>query len=107
MEAWAVIEHNEPLKKISLPMPEPKGTEVLIKVTHCGVCHSDLHFWEGYYDLGGGKRFNLSDRGTKLPQAVCIAFHQSPRNIRSSSGNTQYSLPSFEHAESRTFSVWP
>ena len=70
MEAWAVVKHGEPLEKISKPIPEPRGTEIVVEVTHCGVCHSDLHFWEGYYDLGGGKIFNISDRGVKLPRAV-------------------------------------
>lgn len=70
MEAWAVVEHDKPLQKIQLPMPEPTGTEVLVEVTHCGVCHSDLHFWEGRYDLGGGKILLISDRGVKLPRAV-------------------------------------
>jgi propanol-preferring alcohol dehydrogenase len=40
---------------------------VLLEVTHCGVCHSDLHIWEGYYDMGGGKRMSLKDRGLVLP----------------------------------------
>ena len=33
--------------------------QVLVRVSHCGVCHSDLHLWEGGYDLGGGKRMSL------------------------------------------------
>ena len=33
-----------------LPTPEPQGSEVLIEVTHCGVCHSDLHIVKN--DLG-------------------------------------------------------
>ena len=32
-----------------------------------GVCHSDLHLSDGYFDLGGGKRLSLADRGMKLP----------------------------------------
>ena len=56
MRAWAVVENGKPLQEIELPTPEPKGTEVLLEVTHCGVCHSDLHIWEGYYDIGGGKQ---------------------------------------------------
>ena len=32
-----------------------------------GVCHSDLHLADGYFDLGGGKRMSLQDRGMKLP----------------------------------------
>lgn len=70
MEAWAVVEHEQPLQKIARPLPEVTGTEVLIKVTHCGVCHSDLHFWEGFYELGGGKRLHIKDRGVKLPRAL-------------------------------------
>lgn len=70
MRAWAVVENGAPLKEIELPTPEPKGTEVLIEVTHCGVCHSDLHIWDGYYDLGGGKHMNLKDRGVVLPLAM-------------------------------------
>ncbi|MCC2677387.1 MAG: adhP, partial [Ramlibacter sp.] len=42
-------------------------TEVVIEVTRCGVCHTDLHLQDGYYDLGGGKRLNLIDRGIKPP----------------------------------------
>jgi alcohol dehydrogenase, propanol-preferring len=70
MRAWAVVENGAPLKEIELPTPEPKGTEVLIAVTHCGVCHSDLHIWEGFYDLGGGKKMSLKDRGVVLPLAM-------------------------------------
>jgi len=36
-------------------------------VTRCGVCHSDLHIHEGYYDLGGGKKLSLADRGVNPP----------------------------------------
>jgi propanol-preferring alcohol dehydrogenase len=70
MRAWAVVENGQPLKEIELPTPEPSGTEVLLEVTHCGVCHSDLHIWEGYYDVGGGKKMSLVDRGVVLPLAM-------------------------------------
>jgi propanol-preferring alcohol dehydrogenase len=70
MRAWAVVENGKPLQEIELPTPEPKGTEVLLEVTHCGVCHSDLHIWEGYYDLGGGQKMSLADRGVTLPLAM-------------------------------------
>ncbi len=70
MYAWAVVENGAPLVRIEQPTPEPTGTEVLVEVTHCGVCHSDLHFWEGHYELGGGKRMLLRDRGVTLPRAI-------------------------------------
>ena len=70
MRAWAVVENGKPLQEIELPTPEPKGTEVLMETTYCGVCHSDLHIWEGYYDIGGGKKMSLKDRGVVLPLAM-------------------------------------
>jgi propanol-preferring alcohol dehydrogenase len=70
MRAWAVIENGAPLREIELPTPEPTGTQVLLEVTHCGVCHSDLHIWEGFYDIGGGKTMSLKDRGVVLPLAM-------------------------------------
>ena len=70
MQAWAVVKNGEDLQDLQMPTPEPVGTEVLVEVTHCGVCHSDLHIWEGGYDLGGGKRMSLLDRGVSLPLAM-------------------------------------
>jgi len=70
MRAWAVVETEQPLQEIEMPTPEPKGTEVLLETTYCGVCHSDLHIWEGRYDLGGGRVMNLKDRGLTLPVAL-------------------------------------
>jgi alcohol dehydrogenase, propanol-preferring len=70
MRAWAVVENGAPLRELEFPTPDPQGTQVLVEVTHCGVCHSDLHIWEGYYELGGGKRLSLADRGVVLPLAM-------------------------------------
>ena len=70
MEAWSVVSHEEPLQKLTREIPTPTGSNVVIKVTHCGICHSDLHLWQGYFELGGGKRFYFSQRGVKLPVAV-------------------------------------
>ncbi len=69
MSVWAVVENGKPLQRVERPAREPKGSEVLLDVTHAGVCHSDLHFWKGYYDMGGGKRMKLTDRGVVLPRA--------------------------------------
>ena len=70
MRAWAVVENGKDLQEVELPTPEPKGTEVLLEVTHCGVCHSDLHIWDGFYDIGQGKQMSLKDRGVVLPLAM-------------------------------------
>ncbi len=69
MKAWAVIKNGAPLEHIDIPDREPTGTEVVLAVTHCGVCHSELHFWKGSYNMGGGKTMNLAERGVVLPRA--------------------------------------
>jgi len=58
---------GEPLRYTEQPTPDPKGSEVLLKTLAAGVCHSDLHLADGWFDLGGGKRLSLADRGMKLP----------------------------------------
>ena len=67
MLSYDVVEWGKPLQKAEKPTPKPAGTEVLLKLKYCGVCHSDVHIREGYFDLGGGKRFNMSDRGMHPP----------------------------------------
>ncbi|MGQ3041527.1 MAG: alcohol dehydrogenase [Brevundimonas sp.] len=69
MKAWVVVAPEAPLEKIEKPTPEPVGTEVLLAVSHCGLCHSDLHFWKGEYNMGGGKIMKLAERGVTLPRA--------------------------------------
>ena len=44
-----------------------QGGEVLVKILSAGVCHSDLHLWEGFFDLGMGQKLDISTRGMKLP----------------------------------------
>ncbi len=67
MKSYDLCECGAPLRLMERPTPKPAGTEVLLKVIAAGVCHSDLHISDGYYDLGGGKRLKLADRGVKLP----------------------------------------
>ena len=67
MKSYDLCECGAPLRLVERPTPKPAGTEVLLKVIAAGVCHSDLHISDGYYDLGGGKRLMLADRGVKLP----------------------------------------
>jgi len=42
----AAIETN-PLALVDLPAPQPARREVLVRVSHCGVCRTDLHVIEG------------------------------------------------------------
>ena len=67
MRSYQVCQCGSPLQRSEGEAPTPQGTQVLLKVLAAGVCHSDLHIWDGYYEIGGGKQLNLVDRGIKLP----------------------------------------
>ena len=67
MRCYCVMHHGQALELVDSPIPEPQGSEVLLRVQAAGLCHTDLHLWEGHYDLGGGKKLLLSDRGIKPP----------------------------------------
>jgi D-arabinose 1-dehydrogenase-like Zn-dependent alcohol dehydrogenase len=67
MKSYQVAAFGAPLVEAEAPTPTPSGAEVLLEVIAAGVCHSDLHIWEGGYDLGGGRRLSLKDRGIALP----------------------------------------
>jgi alcohol dehydrogenase, propanol-preferring len=67
MISYQVMEHGKPLQKAMHETPKPTGTEVLVRITRSGVCHSDVHIWDGYFDWGGGKRFYVKDRGCVPP----------------------------------------
>ena len=69
MKAWAIVKSGAPLEQIERPARVPQGAEVVLKVEYAGVCHSDIHLWKGYYDMGGGKKMLLADRGVTLPRA--------------------------------------
>lgn len=71
MKSYKVTDFKAPLKIVDAPTPEPAGAQVLIKVKAAGVCHSDLHIWEGGYDLGHGRKpLSLQDRGVSLPRTM-------------------------------------
>lgn len=61
-----LTKYGEPLVRVERTTPKPVGDEVLLRVTASGVCHSDLHLCAGYFDLGDGKRLDLSP-GRRLP----------------------------------------
>ena len=67
MLSYQVAEFSKPLVRVAQETPKPTGRQVLIRTVAAGVCHSDLHIWDGYYDLGGGKKLTLGDRGINLP----------------------------------------
>lgn len=53
---YQVAEFEKPLERVVTDPPVPTGTEVLVETLACGVCHSDVHLRDGFFDLGGGRK---------------------------------------------------
>ena len=49
-----------PLCETIAETPEPRGTQVLVRIGRCGVCHSDVHLQDGYFSLGGEKKLDVT-----------------------------------------------
>src|SRR5919204_388092 len=47
MQAAVLAAPNAPLALERIPVPTPKRGEILVEVTACGVCHTDLHVIKG------------------------------------------------------------
>ena len=67
MKAARIVKVNEKLEIQQLETPKPKCSQVLVKVQSSGVCHSDIHLWEGYYEGIGGQPLKTTDRGVNYP----------------------------------------
>ena len=55
-----------PLCETVVPRPLPQRTEVLVRISRCGVCHSDVHMQDGYFKLSEDKRLDVT-AGRSLP----------------------------------------
>ena len=67
MKGAQIIKTNEPLVINEVERPKPEGNQVLVRVAATGVCHSDLHLWEGGYAGPKGVFMKVEDRGVKFP----------------------------------------
>jgi alcohol dehydrogenase len=66
LTAQSLTAYGAPLCETVADVPTPKGTEVLVRIARCGVCHSDLHMQDGYFVLGDGKQLDVR-QGRTLP----------------------------------------
>jgi alcohol dehydrogenase len=58
--------YQAPLCETIVDCPEPTGSEVLVRIERCGVCHSDLHIQDGFFALAGGNNLDIR-AGRSLP----------------------------------------
>jgi alcohol dehydrogenase len=66
MHRQSLVAYGQPLCETVVDSPAPGGSEVLVRIERCGVCHSDLHLQDGYFSLGGDKKLDVS-AGRALP----------------------------------------
>jgi alcohol dehydrogenase, propanol-preferring len=66
MHRQSLTAYGAPLCETAIEAPQPQGTEVLVRMHRCGVCHSDLHMQDGYFLLGDGKQLDVRS-GRTLP----------------------------------------
>lgn len=66
----ALATPGQPLVTLSEEAAVPTGHEIRLRVAAAGVCHTDVHLWEGYFNLGGGLKLDIRDRGIKLPHTL-------------------------------------
>jgi D-arabinose 1-dehydrogenase-like Zn-dependent alcohol dehydrogenase len=69
MRSYKLTQFGAPLSEVIESPPAPRGTQVLMRVSACGVCHSDLHVADGYFDLGNGQKLDLAP-AVKLPRIL-------------------------------------
>ena len=62
MHRQSLIAYGAPLCETIVDCPTPHGSEVLVRIERCGVCHSDLHMQDGYFLLGDDKRLDVTGR---------------------------------------------
>ena len=67
MKAARIVKPKELLQIQDLDIPKAKGSQVIVKVHSSGVCHSDIHLWEGGYQGLDGQFLKTSDRGVSYP----------------------------------------
>ena len=66
MHRQSLTAYGAPLCETVVEAPRPQGTEVLVRIARCGVCHSDLHMQDGFFTLGDGKQLDVR-AGRTLP----------------------------------------
>jgi D-arabinose 1-dehydrogenase-like Zn-dependent alcohol dehydrogenase len=66
MHRQSLTAYGAPLCETVVEAPRPQGTQVLVRIARCGVCHSDLHMQDGYFLLGDGKQLDVRS-GRTLP----------------------------------------
>ncbi len=70
MISYQTAAPGAPLQRVEADTPVPQGTEVLVKMVACGVCHSDIHLHDGEFNLGNDKKLEVGRPGLVLGHEI-------------------------------------
>jgi len=70
MRAAQLVAYGQPLEIREVPVPEPRGENVLIRIAGSGLCHSDLHLMSGEVPLISSFPFTLGHENAGTVAAV-------------------------------------
>lgn len=108
-----IVNKQKELKLAEIATPEPNGKEVIAKVLACGICGSDIHYWDigqpaglvlGHeycctvVDPGPRKDLKKGDRITALPISPCLKCEACR------TGNIHYCAHTWEDATGTSLS---
>jgi len=82
--SYQTAQRGEPLVKVEGDIPLPAGSEVVVKMLACGVCHSDIHMHDGVFELGGGKQLEVGREGMVLGHEIfgeVVAFGPDAKGV--------------------------
>jgi alcohol dehydrogenase, propanol-preferring len=88
MHRQSLTAYGAPLCETVADAPQPQGSEVLVRIARCGVCHSDLHMQDGYFLLGDGKQLDVRG-GRTLPFTL---GHEMAGVVESAGPDTKVAL---------------
>lgn len=60
MLSFRLAKFGEPFVEVQAETPHPQDNQVLLEVKACGLCHSDIHLSDGYFDFGEAGRVDAT-----------------------------------------------
>ena len=69
MKSYDIAEWGKPLQGVMRETLQPGPQEVLLRLRYCGVCHTDVHIQQGFFDMGGGVKNDFSQH-MSLPRTL-------------------------------------
>jgi len=83
--SWQTTQPGAALVRVESETPQPQGSQVLVKMLACGVCHSDIHLHEGCFNLGNDKHLEVGRPGQVLGHEIfgeVIAVGPDAENVQ-------------------------